>query len=512
MVPASPGSRAAAAALFKRVKRWTPIAAIASIAILAFMLPLAIFLTAITIQWVAFLVGVLVAASLALASRASRSRWLIARRTAQLQAARARLAPEAAARALAQQRLAEADARVQLIDRTMPLMLLYVDAQRAVRFHNRAFEEWAGKPAAQVEASRLPLVVGAVAGAEMEERLATAFTGRTVCCEHRLAPAGGEARRVAAQYAPHFGDRGEVPGVFVTLLEMPSLEELAPACPDPAQARRLHRAARPDPGPPERGASERIAAALAQDDFSLYLQRVVRINPGSSAPELHEVLLRLDEEEDYHLPPGAFFSLAEECGMLPALDAWQVGNVVRWLGADAARGRETCAINVSATTLADGGFAGAVRAALREHRVAGRSLCFGICADELEGQAQRMLACIRELKRDGCRFALTGFGRGRVALKLVRELEPDYLRIDGGIVLGLARDPRQAARVAAINRVAHAIGAATIAECVEDRGTLARLTELGVDFAQGSAISMSVPMRTEPGLTHPTLAPGPTAG
>lgn len=506
------GSRAGAAAISRRVHRWMPVAAIASIAMLALILPIAIFLTTITIQWVAFLVGVLVAASLALASRASHSRWLVARRTAQLQSARGRFAREVDARSQAQQRLAESDAAVRLIDRAMPMILLYVDAQRTVRFHNRALEEWSGRTVAQVEACELPLVLGAVAGAEMEPGLAAAFAGRTVCREHRLAPAGGDPRRISAQYVPHFGDRGEVPGVFITLLEIPSLQEPVAAFRSPAEVEPPHHAAGEAPAPPDDGARERITAALAQDDFSLYLQPIIRINPGSPAPELHEVLLRLDEEEAYHLPPGAFLSVAEECGMLPALDEWQVRCVTQWLGADAARGMDTWAINVSAATLAGHGFADVVRAALREHRVAGRSLCFGIGADQLEEHSQSMLPCIRELKREGCCFVLSGFGRTRVPLKLVREIGPDYVRIDGGIVVNLARDPRQAVRVAAINRVAHAGGAATIAECVEDRETLARLTGLGVDFAQGSAISLSVPLRAGPGFTRPPLMPARTAG
>lgn len=493
------GERAVGPTVLSRMRNLVPILVVVLVVILAAMLPVAIFLTAIDIQWIAFLVGVLVAASLALASRASRSRWLIARRTAQLKSARTRLAQEAAARIQAQELLAANDRSLQLVDRSMPVMLAYVDAQRRVRYHNRAFAEWAGNPSSLSDECSLGDAVGPGAGAQMEAKLGMAFSGHTVRCDQALAPSSGQERLVAAQYVPHFGDRGGVLGVFVTLVEVHSCEDMVSPLGGPP-GERVHGSATRDQSADD--ACERIALALAHDDFSLYLHEVVRINAGSTAPEFHEVLLRLDEEEEYHLPPGTFLAQADECGMLPALDAWQVRNAVKWLGADPARRMQTCGINVSSASLADAGFVEMVRSALREHRVSGRSLCLETGIDDLESRIDGIIPCIQELKRDGCRFSLTGFGRGPMSLKMVRELDPDYLKIDAGIVLGVLRSDDQAARLVAINRVAHAFGASTIAECVEDRKTLARLVDLGVDFAQGSAISSSRPLRCEPWFGH----------
>jgi hypothetical protein len=58
----------------------------------------AVHLTSLELQWTAFLAGILVAAVLAMASRASRSEWILARRTAQLKVARERYAWEAGLR------------------------------------------------------------------------------------------------------------------------------------------------------------------------------------------------------------------------------------------------------------------------------------------------------------------------------------------------------------------------------------------------------------------------------
>jgi EAL domain-containing protein (putative c-di-GMP-specific phosphodiesterase class I) len=57
------------------------------------------------------------------------------------------------------------------------------------------------------------------------------------------------------------------------------------------------------------------------------------------------------------------------------------------------------------------------------------------------------------------------------------------------VILNMLRDDVQLAKVTAINRVAKQIGVKTVAECVENDEIVAKLKELGVDYAQGFGIS-----------------------
>lgn len=486
---ARPTRSNARASWYSRARRWMPLAGAIAVGLLALMLPAVIFFTAFSIQWVTFLVGVLVAASLALASRVSRARWLIARRDGQLRSTRERLAREVRAREHAQQQLAASDASFQLLDGALPLMLAHVDASRRVRYLNGALREWARAPAPGLEGHALEAILPAHAAAAIGNGITRALAGAAVRSEH---PAGDGSRRcLLAQCLPHRGPAGEVAGVFLTLLEV---EETAD--------RSVGAAPNPEPDELQADASgcgigearERIAAALASDDFSLFFHDIVRINPGSPAPPLREAILRFDEEEDYHLPPGGFIGLVEEAGMLPALDAWQVGAAIRWLGATPARSMQVCALNVTAAALADAGFAGAVRQALREHHVPGAALCLIVAAGEAASLDSAAARGLRELREEGCRLAIGGFGASALPTAVLRGLEPDYVRIDAGLVVGVEADPRKAARVAAANRIAHACGAATIADCVEEPAALARLVEMGVDFAEGPAVSAASPL------------------
>ena len=85
-------------------------------------------------------------------------------------------------------------------------------------------------------------------------------------------------------------------------------------------------------------------------------------------------------------------------------------------------------------------------------------------------------------------------GSGMAAFTLLRRLRPDYLKIAGHIVRGLTRDPVHRALATALNEVGHVLGLGTIAVHVENRRLLARLRQMGVDYAQGFGIAPPAPV------------------
>jgi len=85
--------------------------------------------------------------------------------------------------------------------------------------------------------------------------------------------------------------------------------------------------------------------------------------------------------------------------------------------------------------------------------------------------------------------ALSSFGRDGVSFDLIRGFQIDFLKIDGSIIFDILRDPVALAKVVAIGRVAKKIGVKTIAEMVESEEAIAKLREVGIDFAQGFGIS-----------------------
>ena len=92
---------------------------------------------------------------------------------------------------------------------------------------------------------------------------------------------------------------------------------------------------------------------------------------------------------------------------------------------------------------------------------------------------------IHRLRALGCRFALDDFGSGFSSFAYLRDLQVDFLKIDGSLIRILGRHEADAALVRAIVQMAQTLGLKTIAEFVETSEIAAQLREIGVDFGQG---------------------------
>ena len=72
--------------------------------------------------------------------------------------------------------------------------------------------------------------------------------------------------------------------------------------------------------------------------------------------------------------------------------------------------------------------------------------------------------------------------------------EVDFLKIDAGIIRNILHDTVDLAAIVAINKEAKRVSIKTVAESVENEETIAKLREVGVDFAQGYGISRPRPL------------------
>ena len=70
----------------------------------------------------------------------------------------------------------------------------------------------------------------------------------------------------------------------------------------------------------------------------------------------------------------------------------------------------------------------------------------------------------------------------------------DYLKIDGGFVRNIEKEPMDRAIVESINQIGHAVGLETIAEFVETDSIRNVIQEIGVDYAQGYGIGRPEPI------------------
>lgn len=503
--------------------------------ILIVLLVFTMFFTDFDWQWVTFLAGVLFASVLSLVSATWKTGWRMARRTAEAahykqrlgaeiqqhratreqlerelalhQQDRLRLAKEAEAHRLVAASKQAAESRLAMLKLHLDEIAVFVDQDRRCGFHTRRFTAWTGLPSGHIEGLALEEALPPGGAEALRAQLLDAMDGRAGRADLSLARRDGTTQRVVVDFLPQRDAAGELSGTLLLIKEPQTGAGEAPA---PATQEAAHEIEQADMqlmvaegggnavylkslteeltgwGNPR----ERIREAIQKDGFDLYAQEIVALGAGAPIRTLHELLIRMRDEEQNMVPPGTFLPIAERFNMMADIDRFVVRKALAARAAkSAAAAAPVLCINLARASIEDPAFPEFVARALEQSGMPGEVLCFEIAdADAIAclADAERFA---RALKPRGCRFTLDGFGRARIGFDHVRALPLDFLKIDGSIILQILRVPEALAKVRAIQRVCKVIGVRTIAEMVESDGSLESLRAIGVDYAQGFGIA-----------------------
>ena len=478
----------------------------------AVILILTIYFTELGQQWIIFLSGVLVAATLAEATRASHAEWTIMRRNAQLSSIKAKLERETQIRKTAEKAVASSKPRLHLIDEVLPTMVSFVDVEGLCQYYNRAFLDWFRLSPEQVNGRHMRDVLGIKVYQETASAIRQSLAGHATQYERKQKMPDGTVGKLSVEHLPQFGEDGKVSGFYMLINDISGLDDVRmKAQPESKEPGRAGNDAAAQPLVHDGKANHdmfvdsfsklvsvnkdasRIMEAIEKGEFRLFCQLITPLSANTAAAGHYEILVRLMEEEENMIPPGAFFPLAEKYGLMPHLDRWVVQHVselvARQNPQEWVEGSSMYFINISGATIVDPGFPEFLRLTLLEYGIPGAALCFEIPDSELASRTADVAEFSRQVRQCGCRVALSGFGRDRVLFDLIRGFQVEFLKIDGSIILNILHDPLKLAKAIAINQVAKKIGVKTIAELVESKEIIANLKEIGIDFAQGFAIS-----------------------
>ena len=250
----------------------------------------------------------------------------------------------------------------------------------------------------------------------------------------------------------------------------------------------------------------RINQALEEDRFCLSVQPIRALSdidsepgswtPGSDGHGYYELLLRMRDTSGRMVPPGAFLPAAERYSLSVRLDRWVVEKFFSWLDEHPEQldRLSMCSINLSGHSIADEEFLQFVISRLDGSNVPAEKLCFEITETAAITNLVSATRFITALKGWGCCFALDDFGSGLSSFAYLKQLDVDYLKIDGVFVKDMVTDPINLAMVKSINDIGQVMGKQTIAEFVENDGILEKLREVGVDYAQGYRIGRPTPL------------------
>jgi EAL domain-containing protein (putative c-di-GMP-specific phosphodiesterase class I) len=174
------------------------------------------------------------------------------------------------------------------------------------------------------------------------------------------------------------------------------------------------------------------------------------------------------------------------------VDRWTIHHALQWMGANR---REVIrsggySIDLSEAAFADETLLEYVVQELTTSSVPPAKIIFSVTESAAIDPLSSAVSFIRALREYGCHFAINDFGAGNATFSYLKTLPVDFVRIDGMFVREIAENDNDYAMVKSINEISHLMGKLTIAEYADGDAAVARLKELGVDYAQGEVLGI----------------------
>jgi len=223
-----------------------------------------------------------------------------------------------------------------------------------------------------------------------------------------------------------------------------------------------------------------IKSALMENRFRLVQQPIASLLGEDKG--MFDVLVRMLDEQGTEVLPAEFIAAAERNDLMKNIDRWVIGASMSF----AANRKAACIfVRVSKETLLDKSLLPWLETQLKSLKIEPKRLCIQVTEDLADQYVRQTKELAESLRKLGFRFALEHFGTGRDPLKLLADVEMDFIKIDGSLMQGLSTNQMQQQRVKGLVEAAKRKGIETVAERVEDANTMAVLWQLGIEFIQG---------------------------
>ena len=233
---------------------------------------------------------------------------------------------------------------------------------------------------------------------------------------------------------------------------------------------------------------ERVVAGLlrAAEEGRFRLAAQPRFDARSGAVVALEVQLRWRDRELGEVAAAQFMGVAQERGLVGALDDWVLEHGLlqqrRWR---AAGHPLRLNVNVSDWQLTQPGYARRVAAALEAAGCAPDDLEIDIGESALQADPDAALAAVRTLARQGIRVMLDGFGAGTSSIASLQRLPFTGVKLDATLAQACAGTGAEARWVPALVQLVHAMQLEVHADGADTEAQCAALIAAGCEGLQG---------------------------
>lgn len=222
---------------------------------------------------------------------------------------------------------------------------------------------------------------------------------------------------------------------------------------------------------------------VSEEEFKLAFQPIVDLKSGLI--HHYEILVRINSQDTFK-NPFDFITFGEQAGMIGDFDLLMCQKAFDVLEKTAKQGnRPMVAVNISGKSLSSMLFKDALRKLVAMNAKTRKQMIFEVTESSKIEDMQAANDFIQELRKEGNLCCLDDFGTGESSFEYLRNLQVDFIKIDGSYVRESLKTQRGRHMLKAVAGLCRDLNVTTIGEMVEDEKAAAMLWEAGVKFGQG---------------------------
>jgi len=235
---------------------------------------------------------------------------------------------------------------------------------------------------------------------------------------------------------------------------------------------------------------QELRLAIEQQQFELHYQKISDLENAKTIG--FEALLRWQHPKKGLLTPSEFLFLAEETGLILAIENWVVEEVSRQLliwKHDSQYQHVFIAINISGRHLTQTNQLNSLISLIKAQSFEPQKLILEFNESAFAQHNDIALQGLRKLKRLGVRLALDDYASGVSSFSFLHSYPFEFIKLDREFIRTLRNNKKNLSLVKALHDLGEQFGYRLVAEGIESADVMDKLHSAGCDFGQGYHIS-----------------------
>ena len=250
----------------------------------------------------------------------------------------------------------------------------------------------------------------------------------------------------------------------------------------------------------EQAITDSMESALSQNQFLVYLQPKYRIKDEVLVGA--EALVRGNHPGWGFLSPAEFIPLFEKNGFITRLDrfVWEKACAVLHDWDERGYYPMSVSVNVSRADIYNEDLADTLVKIIEKYDLDPSRLHLEITESAYTENPKQIIDTVTTLRELGFVIEMDDFGSGYSSLNMLNDMPIDILKLDMKFIRSEMAKPKSQGILQFIINLASWMNLSVVAEGVETKAQLLRLTEIGCDYVQGYYFAKPMPCQEFEGL------------